>query len=139
MRTFQIGQRMSWETVRERVKDKRKKLGLSLREVAAGLDVSWSSVSHFETGRNNIPFDTLERLAGILGMQMVLDLATPEEARAHRFVQLVSGMTPEDVERMERVAKVLSAVRSDTLKDALTITLESAAGIRPPSKNPFAA
>ncbi len=60
---------MAEETlIGERIKQRRKALGLSLRDVAKRVDVSASFLSQLERGQSGVTIDTLRRIAGALNV-----------------------------------------------------------------------
>lgn len=114
----------------EKLISQRKSLGISQRELAARIGVVHATVGHFESGRNIPDPPTIAKIAQALGLELVMDVLKPEEARPYRFVEIVRDLNELDMSRLERIARVMGAVKDEALKEALTMTLEGAGGLR---------
>ena len=67
----------------ERIKQRRKELGMSYQELAALTGISKSTLQRYETGSiRNIPLDKLDVLAEGLGTTAMYILGKPEPANA---------------------------------------------------------
>lgn len=54
--------------VGQRIKEARNQKGITQREFGKMLGVSHTTINGYETGRQNLTLDTLEKIAGALGM-----------------------------------------------------------------------
>lgn len=63
----------------ENIRDYRKKAGLSLRELADMVDVTYATLSRYENGKTVPKYDTLKRLARALGVDSVYYLYGDED------------------------------------------------------------
>ena len=54
------------KTLGERIRERRKNVGMSLHAIAEKIDVSEGQLSRYELGDNGIPVETLSRLADAL-------------------------------------------------------------------------
>lgn len=63
----------------ENIRRYRQEAGLSLRELADMVDVTYSTLSHYENGRTVPRYDTLKRLARALGVDSVYYLYGDED------------------------------------------------------------
>ena len=65
--------------VGERLRDARKAMGLTQREVAERLGIGPSAVARIETGRENLTIGRLARVAGALGVGLDIQFPVPDD------------------------------------------------------------
>ena len=91
------------------IRDRREQIGLSQTELAAGLSVSKSLLSHIEAGKRQPTEEQLEKLAEILGMPLEL-------------LTIAGGRLPEDVRLAlaDNAAEAVAAIRQRTEAKAIS-------------------
>lgn len=65
----------------ESIRRERKAAGLTMKELAAKIGCAESTISHYETGRNEPDFATLNAIADALGCTVERLLGLPEKPR----------------------------------------------------------
>jgi transcriptional regulator with XRE-family HTH domain len=90
-------------------RDVRARLGLSLEEVAAAAGITSSYLARVERGRVNPTFDTVDRVAEALGLQLILDIQGPVFLGSPPMRDLVHARCSAYVDRRLRAAGWLTA------------------------------
>src|SRR5438067_703118 len=70
MRPLQLKTEGAEPDIGQRLREHRKKRGLSLQDVAAGAEISASWLSRIENGQSRVPYDTLRRICDGLDMSL---------------------------------------------------------------------
>ena len=89
----------------ENIRDYRKKAGLSLRELADMVDVTYATLSRYENGKTVPKYDTLKKIARALGVDSVYYLYGDEDRDEY------DRMMQEKAEENELYRFTLSAQR----------------------------
>ncbi|SFE89289.1 helix-turn-helix domain-containing protein [Succiniclasticum ruminis] len=103
-----------------RIRDARKKRGLSQAELAERLNISLSHMGDIETGRTNFGVDILMRITEVLQISADLLLRTdvPEVNAifASEFQEITEGCTISEKEAMLQTLRSMKAVFIDNRK-----------------------
>lgn len=107
---------MDIQTLGMRLKEARKKKGLSMKEAAALMDYSYQWVDNVEGGRREPTLADLGRLAAVVGMRLIVDLV-PQSAWPFMSVRpdiapSVDVLSSMDNERLAIAQRILSALRA---------------------------
>ena len=110
------GRHMDIQTLGMRLKEARKRKGLSMKEAAALMDYSYQWVDNVEGGRREPTIADLGRLAEVVGMRLVVDLVpqsswpavsvNPDVAPA---IETLSSMDKEKLAIAHRILVALQA------------------------------
>lgn len=112
--------------IAQNIKYLREQKKMQGKELATILGVAQSSISHYESGRMNPSFDTVEKMCDLFGVNahqlLMIDLASGADDKAYRMVEEAGGeyLPKEDVglwdyrKLVEEVEKLKSIV--ETLK-----------------------
>lgn len=102
--------RMDYQKIGQMLRTAREKKGLTLRDVAAKTDLSYSMISMMENGKaGDLKIGTLEKVlrtyGAVLGLEVIEDaspgkisLPTGLERESSRILQLLPDAMPEDVD-----------------------------------------
>ncbi len=96
MKSLTPGKAAPEPAIGERLREQRRKRGLSLQDVAAGTDLSASWLSRIENGQSRVPYDTLKRICNALGLSLE-DVIRPDHgtfASGRRAVTKLGDATP---------------------------------------------
>jgi transcriptional regulator with XRE-family HTH domain len=121
--------------LRERLRDRREKLGLTLEQVAeqtgsilSALNpdekettLTAGSISHYELFRRHPRVDTMAAWARAVGMRLVVDLEhadsdrvnVPLSPRAARIARMLEGLKPRDLDRVEDTVRRYLGLEED--------------------------
>lgn len=76
------------------LRGQRKAAGLSLKEVAAGVGVSWQQLQRYETGRSALPVDRLQALCGVLRLSPAVLLDMVAQPATKSFTSRAAALLP---------------------------------------------
>src|SRR5918994_7410696 len=93
------------------VREARRRVGLSQRELAERAGTTQSAIARLETGRSTPSFDTVLKLVRLCGLDLEVMLVERDESDWEQ-AQRLQGLTPEDrIRHIERVARQLRQLR----------------------------
>ena len=97
-----------------RIKDARKRLGLSQAELAERVDISLSHMGDIETGRTNFGVDIFMRITEVLQVSadalLHTDVPTVNAVYAKEFDDLISGCSAVEKESMLAILRSMKTV-----------------------------
>lgn len=102
--------------VGERIRRRRKKLGMKQKDLAALMGSSRAALANVETGRQNIILHHIYRFADVLDLELS-DLL-PDPAELQRTARTNNLPMPDDLSRIQRdqIARLLREPAGDTLQ-----------------------
>lgn len=100
----------------ERVREERKKHGLTLENLAVKTGRTAGAIGHWETGRNSPPFDDLVAICDAIGISLaeLLNIETPTTADEQVLIECYRKMTPKAKQAL--MAYAFSVTNTDTPK-----------------------
>lgn len=101
-----------------RIREKRKALGLTLKQLGAVIGVSEGGMSHYETGRREPDPDTLKRIATALGVSVDYLLGNDDDSKS---VQSVPDPAPvsEGEQIRQQILRELQELPDSAFENAL--------------------
>ncbi len=86
-------------TVADKIREMRKKAGLTQTQLAQKMGVTQGTITQYENGRRFPKLDTLTRIADAIGCD-VLSLVTIEENGTHVIDLTTANVSPKDISKL---------------------------------------